>query len=159
MNFLTRIKEITKITINLNGYIDTESAEKSIRGNIYFRGPNAWILAFATIIASVGLNVNSIPVVIGAMLISPLMGPIFGIGLGLGVNDMGLVKSSGKNLLIMVLISLAASFMVTLLRLMDWTFLFISATSPKETDGTQINRSVIRIYKTDLRYFINSPFI
>ena len=56
MNFLTRIKEITKITINLNGYIDTESAEKSIRGNIYFRGPNAWILAFATIIASVGLG-------------------------------------------------------------------------------------------------------
>lgn len=115
MNFLTRIKEITKITINLNGYIDTESAEKSIRGNIYFRGPNAWILAFATIIASVGLNVNSIPVVIGAMLISPLMGPIFGIGLGLGVNDMGLVKSSGKNLLIMVLISLAASFIYFLI--------------------------------------------
>ena len=106
MNFLTRIKEVTRTTVNLNGYIDTEAAEKSIRGNIYFRGPNAWILAFATIIASVGLNVNSIPVVIGAMLISPLMGPIFGIGLGLGVNDMGLVKSSGKNLLIMVLMAL-----------------------------------------------------
>lgn len=115
MNFLTRIKEITKITINLNGYIDTESAEKSIRSNIYFRGPNAWILAFATIIASVGLNVNSIPVVIGAMLISPLMGPIFGLGLGLGENDMGLVKSSGKNLLIMVSISLAASFLYFLI--------------------------------------------
>lgn len=115
MNFLTRIKEITKITINLNGYIDTESAEKSIRSNIYFRGPNAWILAFATIIASVGLNVNSIPVVIGAMLISPLMGPIFGLGLGLGENDMELVKSSGKNLLIMVSISLAASFLYFLI--------------------------------------------
>lgn len=102
-------------TINLNGYIDTEAAEKSIRGNIYFRGPNAWILAFATIIASVGLNVNSIPVIIGAMLISPLMGPIFGIGLGLGVNDMELVKLSGKNLLIMVIISLAAAFLYFLI--------------------------------------------
>ena len=101
MNFLTRLKDAIRSTANLNGYIDTESAEKAIRSNIYFRGPNAWILAIATIIASVGLNVNSIPVVIGAMLISPLMGPIFGIGLGLGVNDMVLVKSSGKNLLVM----------------------------------------------------------
>ena len=63
----------------------------------------------AVIIASVGLNVNSIPVVIGAMLISPLMGPIFGLGLGLGVSDIQLMKSSGKNLLVMVSISLAVS--------------------------------------------------
>ena len=111
MNILGKFGELLKSTLNLQGYIDTENAEKSIRTNIYFRGPNAWILAIATIIASVGLNVNSIPVVIGAMLISPLMGPIFGIGLGLGVNDMNLVKSSGKNLLIMVSISLVASFL------------------------------------------------
>ena len=77
------IKEIT----NLDGHIDTDAAERSIRNNIEFRGPNAWILAVAIIIASVGLNVNSIPVIIGAMLISPLMGPIFGLGLGLGIND------------------------------------------------------------------------
>ena len=73
------IKEIT----NLDGHIDTDTAERSIRNNIEFKGPNAWILAVAIIIASVGLNVNSIPVIIGAMLISPLMGPIFGLGLGL----------------------------------------------------------------------------
>ena len=115
MNFLTKLKESIRSTANLNGYIDTESAEKAIRSNIYFRGPNAWILAIATIIASVGLNVNSIPVVIGAMLISPLMGPIFGIGLGLGVNDMVLVKSSGKNLFVMVSISLVASFIYFLI--------------------------------------------
>ena len=95
-NFINQLQS----TINLNGYIDTESAERSIKGNIHFRGPNAWILAIATIIASIGLNVNSIPVIIGAMLISPLMGPIFGIGLGLGINDMPLMKSSVKNLLI-----------------------------------------------------------
>lgn len=110
MNLLQSIKSVFHKTVNLNGHIDTEAAEKAIRNNIYFRGPNAWILAIATIIASVGLNVNSIPVVIGAMLISPLMGPIFGLGLGLGVSDMQLMKSSGKNLLVMVTISLTASF-------------------------------------------------
>ena len=101
--------------IQLTDYIDTAAAERSIRGNIYFRGPNAWILAIAIVIASVGLNVNSIPVIIGAMLISPLMGPIFGRGLGLGINDLPLIKSSGKNLLVMVGISLAASFVYFLI--------------------------------------------
>lgn len=115
MGILKDIGNICRSTVNLNGYIDTDAAEKTIRNNIFFRGPNAIILATATIIASIGLNVNSIPVVIGAMLISPLMGPIFGIGLGLGVNDMGLIKSSGKNLLIMVCISLAASFLYFLI--------------------------------------------
>ena len=115
MGVFQNIRQLIKDTVNLAGYIDTEAAEKSIRGNIYFRGPNAWILAIAIIIASVGLNVNSIPVVIGAMLISPLMGPIFGLGLGLGVNDMNLMKSSGKNLLVMVSISLAASFIYFLI--------------------------------------------
>ena len=109
MGVIQSIRNLFLRTVNLTGYIDTEAAEKSIRNNIYFRGPNAWILAIAIIIASVGLNVNSIPVVIGAMLISPLMGPIFGLGLGLGVNDMELMKSSGKNLLTMVCISLTAS--------------------------------------------------
>ena len=70
------IREIT----NIDSHIDTDAADKAIRGNIEFKGPNAWILAVAIIIASVGLNVNSIPVIIGAMLISPLIGPIFGLG-------------------------------------------------------------------------------
>ena len=105
-----RLSTLIHETTRLTDYVDTSAAEKSIRNNIYFRGPNAWILAIAIIIASVGLNVNSIPVIIGAMLISPLMGPIFGVGLGLGINDMQLIKSSGKNLLVMVTISLVASF-------------------------------------------------
>ena len=108
-------------TIRLTEYIDTEAAERSIRSNIYFRGPNAWILAIAVVIASVGLNVNSIPVIIGAMLISPLMGPIFGMGLGLGINDLPLIKSSGKNLLVMVSISLAASFIYFLITPLNLT--------------------------------------
>ena len=64
---------------NISEHIDKAAAARSIRSNIHFRGPNVWILAFSIIIASVGLNVNSIPVIIGAMLISPLMGPIFGL--------------------------------------------------------------------------------
>lgn len=114
-NLFARFKEAFRSVINLNNYIDTVAAEEAIRRNIYFRGPNAWILAFAIVVASVGLNVNSIPVVIGAMLISPLMGPIFGLGLGLGVNDIQLLKSSGKNLVIMVCISLVASFLYFLI--------------------------------------------
>lgn len=131
-NFIDKLKELASSTVNLNGHIDTEAAENTIRRNIFFKGPNAWILAIATIIASVGLNVNSIPVVIGAMLISPLMGPIFGLGLGLGVNDIQLMKSSGKNLIIMVCISLAASFlyfMITPLSLLNPTEL-LARTNP-----------------------------
>ena len=115
MNIITKFTALLKDTLNLNGHIDTDAAERSIRNNIEFKGPNAWILAVAVIIASVGLNVNSIPVVIGAMLISPLMGPIFGIGLGLGVNDIQLMKSSGKNLLVMVSISLVVAFLYFLI--------------------------------------------
>ena len=115
MKLFSRLAVLIRETTRLADYIDITAAEKSIRGNIYFRGPNAWILAIATIIASVGLNVNSIPVIIGAMLISPLMGPIFGVGLGLGINDIQLVKSSGKNLLVMVSLSLAASFIYFLI--------------------------------------------
>ena len=87
MSFLNEFSQKVKSVLDISEHIDTESAEKAIRSNIYFRGPNAWILAIAIVIASVGLNVNSIPVIIGAMLISPLMGPIFGLGLGLGIND------------------------------------------------------------------------
>lgn len=108
---LKRLTLLIKEVTNLDGHIDTDAAERAIRNNIYFRGPNAWILAVAIIIASVGLNVNSIPVIIGAMLISPLMGPIFGLGLGLGINDISLMKQAGKNLLVMVSISLVVSFL------------------------------------------------
>lgn len=81
-----------------------------IRANVDFRSANAWTLAFAILIASIGLNTNSTAVIIGAMLISPLMGPIVGAGLGLGINDSGLVKRSLNNLFFAVLISVLASF-------------------------------------------------
>jgi uncharacterized hydrophobic protein (TIGR00271 family) len=115
LNFHT-IREFLKTTLNLTNDVDIPAASENIRKNIPFRGPNVYILFVAIIIASVGLNVNSIPVIIGAMLISPLMGPITGLGLGLGTNDRELVLFSIKNLLIMVGISLLAAtlyFMLT----------------------------------------------
>ena len=110
------IREFLKTTLNLTNDVDIPAASENIRKNIPFRGPNVYILFVAIIIASVGLNVNSIPVIIGAMLISPLMGPITGLGLGLGTNDRELVLFSIKNLLVMVGISLLAAtlyFMLT----------------------------------------------
>ena len=107
LNF--NITEFVKKTLNLTDYVDIPAAQENIRKNIPFRGPNVYILFVAVIIASVGLNVNSIPVIIGAMLISPLMGPIIGFGLGLGTNDRELVLFSVKNLLVMVGISLLAA--------------------------------------------------
>lgn len=82
---------------------------ESIRRGIVFRGINVWILVFAVFLASIGLNVNSTAVIIGAMLISPLMGPIMGLGLGLGIFDFDLVKAAARNLAIMVGVSLATS--------------------------------------------------
>lgn len=82
---------------------------ESIRKNIEFKGVHVWALIFAVFIASIGLNVNSTAVVIGAMLISPLMAPVTGIGLGVGINDLDLVKKGAKNLLVATVISIITS--------------------------------------------------
>ena len=106
---LRKILIYLRSIIHLSDEIDYENASISIRKNIAFRGTNVFILACAIIIASVGLNVNSIPVIIGAMLISPVMGPIMGFGLGLGTQDNELVKNAMKNFAVMVAISILAS--------------------------------------------------
>ena len=80
-----------------------------IRKNVEFKGTNLWILIFAIFVASVGLNVNSTAVIIGAMLISPLMGPIIGVGMGVGINDFELIKKSLKNLAVAIVISVITS--------------------------------------------------
>ena len=131
-NIWNAIKSEIRTIANISDHIDTDSATKSIRSNVSFRGPNVWILAFSIIIASVGLNVNSTAVIIGAMLISPLMGPIIGIGLGLGVNDTKLIRVGLKNLIVMVGISLIAStlyFLLTPLKLANPTEL-LARTNP-----------------------------
>jgi len=100
--------------------LDKERSEfeeiiNAITKGIYFRGTNLWVLIFAVFIASIGLNLNSTAVVIGAMLISPIMGPIMGIGLGAGINDFGLMKTSFINFIVAVIISLIASLLYFLL--------------------------------------------
>jgi len=80
-----------------------------IRKGVEFKGTNLWILIFAIFIASIGLNVNSTAVIIGAMLISPLMGPILGIGTSVAINDLELLKKSAKNLAIATVFSVATS--------------------------------------------------
>ena len=99
MSFSSRYKKWLKGVVYIGDQIDTEDAAAKIRNGIYFRGPNVWILAFSVIIASVGLNVNSTAVIIGAMHISPLMGPIIGIGLAMGTSDTKLLTESLRNLL------------------------------------------------------------
>lgn len=139
MNFKQLLKETGQYfnqLVNLKEHIDTKAAAENILGGIRFSGPNVFILFFAIIIASLGLNVNSIPVIIGAMLISPLMGPIIGFGLGLGTNDTELVKEALKNLLVMVVISILAStlyFLLTPLSLENPTEL-LARTNPNIYD-------------------------
>ena len=91
------------------GEDDREKTLEIIKKNIDFNGANLWILACAIVVASVGLNVNSTAVVIGAMLISPLMGPIVGAGFALGVYDFELLKKSLRNLALATVIGLVFS--------------------------------------------------
>lgn len=133
---MDNILEYIKKVASLKGHLDTNAASQNIRKNIAFAGPNVYILFFAIIIASIGLNVNSIPVIIGAMLVSPLMGPILGFGLGLSTNDTTLVWSSVKNYLVMVGISILAStlyFVITPLKLAEPTEL-LARTNPSIYD-------------------------
>ena len=95
------------------GYAEIDS---NIREMVEFRGTRLWVLMFAIVVASIGLNVNSTAVIIGAMLISPLMGPIMGIGYGIGINDFELIKKSFKSISIAVVISILSAtlyFLIT----------------------------------------------
>lgn len=86
-----------------------EEVNSNIHKGIMIRGTNLWVLIFAIFIASLGLNTNSTAVIIGAMLISPLMGPIIGMGYSMGVYDFNLLKESLRNFLFMIVVSLITS--------------------------------------------------
>ena len=90
---------------------DREATITAIKNDIPFKGATAWILIFAIFVASIGLNVSSTAVVIGAMLISPLMGPILGMGMSLAINDIDTLKRSLINLLVMVSLSVITAFL------------------------------------------------
>ena len=85
---------------------DLHQTAEGIRSGAEFKGANLWVLIFAIFIASLGLNTNSTAVIIGAMLISPLMGPIIGMGLAAGISDFALMKKSLRNYAVATVISI-----------------------------------------------------
>jgi uncharacterized hydrophobic protein (TIGR00271 family) len=90
---------------------DRDATILAIKADIPFKGATAWILVCSIFVASIGLNANSTAVVIGAMLISPLMGPILGMGLSLAINDIDTLKKSLINLATMIVLSLLTAFL------------------------------------------------
>ena len=88
------IREYFHISITRS---DEQDIIESVKKGIVFKGFNLWVLVFAIFVASLGLNVNSTAVIIGAMLISPLMGPIIGMGLAVGISDFEMLKRSFKH--------------------------------------------------------------
>lgn len=108
--FWKNTKVFARDYFSFHGYLISQpEAEKAIRDGVTFKGTNILILVLAIFIASLGLNVNSTAVIIGAMLISPLMGPIIGIGLGIGITDFDLLKRCVRNLLIAAAFSVLTS--------------------------------------------------
>lgn len=104
-----RVYSKIRSLLNLKEDFDELGCSDVIRANTDFRSGNAWSLIFAIFVASIGLQVNSTAIIIGAMLISPLMGPIVGAGFSLGIHDFELLKKSITNLIYAVIISLLTS--------------------------------------------------
>lgn len=106
MKFVRMVFEYLNIESEVE---DFEAIHQTIEKDVIFKGTNLWILVFAILVASVGLNMNSTAVIIGAMLISPLMGPINGIGYSIATYNFTLFRSAIKNLSFAVAASLVAS--------------------------------------------------
>jgi len=121
--------------LDIRDETDRDTTMDAILKDIPFRGHNAWILIFSIIVASVGLNVGSTAVVIGAMLISPLMGPIVGLGFSVAINDLDTLKRSLVNLGVMVFLSVAtATLYFWLSPLTEATDELMARTSPTILD-------------------------
>tara|TARA_R110000787_G_scaffold8495_4_gene28691 strand:- start:13720 stop:15141 length:1422 start_codon:yes stop_codon:yes gene_type:complete len=100
-----------KELLDISEETDREATIEGVKKDISFKGHNAWILIFSIFVASIGLNVSSTAVVIGAMLISPLMGPIVGLGLSVAINDVETLKKSLINLGVMVALSVITAYL------------------------------------------------
>ncbi|WP_372770348.1 DUF389 domain-containing protein [Lutibacter sp.] len=109
------LKEFLFELLDIRHDTDKKGTTEDIKENISMKGHTAWVLVFSILIASIGLNISSPAVVIGAMLISPLMGPILGVGLSIGTNDIDTLKRSLTNLGVMIGLSLATSFLFFLI--------------------------------------------
>ena len=110
-NLFKSIYFFIKETLDFSQNTDKESTLNSIKEDISIKGATAWILICSIFVASVGLNANSIPVVIGAMLISPLMGPILGFGMSIATNDLETLKKSLINFVVMVILSVLTAYL------------------------------------------------
>ena len=108
-NFKQSLRAQLRYLFGLHEDTDRKGTTELILKNVEFRGANLWTLVFAIFIASIGLNMNSAAVIIGAMLISPLMGPIVGAGFGLGTNDFLLFRKALRSLFIAIIISIITS--------------------------------------------------
>ena len=109
--FFESLKVFLSELLNIKSGTDKEATAASIRKGISMKGQTAWILVFSIFVASIGLNISSTAVVIGAMLISPLMGPILGIGFSVGINDVDTLIASLVNFAVMVVLSILTSFL------------------------------------------------
>ncbi len=105
------IKNFFKELLDFREDTDRDATLAAIKGDIPFKGATAWILICSIFVASIGLNANSTAVVIGAMLISPLMGPILGIGLSVAINDVDTLRKSLINFGVMIVLSLLTAFL------------------------------------------------
>ncbi len=135
---------LRKIVLNFslaNEQDSPQTIHDNIMSGIVFKGTNLWILMVAIVMASVGLNVNSTAVIIGAMLISPLMGPIIGMGYGLGTYDFDLVRQSIKNYLFAVVTGLIVST------------LYFSISPLNEAHSELLARTAPNIYDVLIAFF------
>ena len=108
---LGSVKKFLSELLEIRSNTDAVATKESIIQDIPFKGHTSWILICSIFIASIGLNANSTAVVIGAMLISPLMGPILGMGLSLAINDVETLRKSLKNFVVMVVLSVITAFL------------------------------------------------
>ena len=121
--------------LNIRRNTDQEATKEAIIADIPFKGHTSWILVCSIFIASVGLNANSTAVVIGAMLISPLMGPILGIGMSIAINDIDTLRRSLKNFAVMVILSVLTAYLFfALFPLRDESSELLARTAPDIRD-------------------------
>ena len=106
---MTRGRRFLNRTLDIRDDANVDGTIETIHKDMVFRGPNVWILICSILIASIGLNINSTAVIIGAMLISPLMGPILAVGLSVGMNDIATLRRAVRNFAVMVIVALVTS--------------------------------------------------
>ncbi|MBT8238383.1 MAG: DUF389 domain-containing protein [Croceitalea sp.] len=132
---LWSVRKFLSDLLEIRSNTDPVATKDSIIADIPFKGHTSWILVCSIFIASVGLNANSTAVVIGAMLISPLMGPILGMGMSLAINDIDTLRRSLKNFAVMVVLSVLTAYLFfALFPLRDESSELLARTAPDIRD-------------------------